>query len=282
MIIILTVINAFIIYRQNQQKKQRQDRNDILLLLLFFLSTDSRSIGNEVKLRRHKDSRPNVLLIPDPTQTILSDGAVIQAWQIYAQIVSIEHSVYLQVWHPVGSTSAAPSASVPGLATEDTYVLVGQTFIQPTELRFHERALPAEDFLRTSRGDVLGLYFPQFNPIGWSSVPCGSPRQSCLYVESPTNVTIGRTLTFKSTSRSRNSCRIYSIQALFGKRIAGHFSRKLFRDWKKRRISISLCFFSPRYHCYFFLSRSVNTDRYQIVDIFISVCLCVYICTGSV
>lgn len=208
-------------HHNNQQQQQQHDVYHDIVLLLFFLSTDSRSIGNEVKLRRHKDSRPNIVLIPDPTQTVLSDGAVIQAWQIYAQIVSVEHSVYLQVWHPLASSSSKPAASaVPGLASENTsYVLVGQTFIQPTELRFHERALPAEDFVRTSRGDVLGLYFPQFNPIGWSSVPCGSARQSYLYVEGPTDVAVGRTLTFKSTAKAKNSCRIYSIQALFGKRL---------------------------------------------------------------
>ena len=163
-------------------------------------------------LRPNKDAARSAIVIGDPTNTVLSDG-VVAAWQIYAKIVSIEHRVFLQVWRP--SSSASASQSVFDVA-KSTYTLVGQTYVEPTELRFHEIVLQASEFIGVRSGDVLGLYFPSFNPIGWSAVPCGSTAQRYAYVRNPANVTVGSRFHFRSATSGRNACRYYSFAALFG------------------------------------------------------------------
>ena len=58
--------------------------------------TDSRYLGNEIRLRPLRDSTNNTVVIVDPLQTALADG-VIDAWQMYSTAVSLYHAVYLQV-----------------------------------------------------------------------------------------------------------------------------------------------------------------------------------------
>jgi len=173
--------------------------------------TESRGLGAAVTLRPNNDSARNAIVIGDPTNTVLSNG-VVSGWQIYAKIVSIEHRVFLQVWRP--SASSAQRSMFDGV--ESVYTLVGQTHVEPTELRFHEIVLKASEFIDVRSGDVLGLYFPSFNPIGWSAVPCGSAKQRYAYVRNPVNVTVGSRFHFRSATSGRNACRYYSFAALFG------------------------------------------------------------------
>lgn len=165
------------------------------------VTVESRGLGPEVMLRPNKDSARNAVVIGDPTSTVLSDG-IVSGWQIYAKIVSIEHRVFLQVWRP---------SSFDGV-----YTLVGQTYVEPTDLRFHEIVLHASEFIGVRAGDVLGLYFPSFNPIGLSAVPCGSAKQRYAYVLNPVNVTVGSRFHFRSATSGHNACRYYSFAALFG------------------------------------------------------------------
>jgi len=65
----------------------------------YCIHVESRGIGSAVTLRPNKDSARNAIVIGDPTNSVLADG-VLSGWQIYAKIVSIEHSVFLQVWRP--------------------------------------------------------------------------------------------------------------------------------------------------------------------------------------
>jgi len=58
---------------------------------------DSRMLGNDVKLRPNSDLEVDRVVIPDPTQSVMSqEGALIQAWQMYVNTVSIRHYVQLQ------------------------------------------------------------------------------------------------------------------------------------------------------------------------------------------
>ena len=176
-------------------------RHAYMLSFVLSLFTDSRSLGNEVKLRSKKDLDPDSIIIPDPTQSALSDSWI-RAWQIYAQVISVQHSVYLQVWRQVPTM-------------ENQLQLVGQTFVQPSELRFHELALPSDQLLKITQGDVLGLYFPQFNPVGWTCVPCASYRQHFLHARNPVDVTTGKTFAFKPATLTEDCpCRQYSMAAL--------------------------------------------------------------------
>jgi hypothetical protein len=58
--------------------------------------SDSRVWGHEAKLRPHRDTEPDLVIIPDPTQTALNDG-VIRSWQAFSYIVNVDYRVYFQV-----------------------------------------------------------------------------------------------------------------------------------------------------------------------------------------
>jgi len=118
----------------------------------------------------------------------------------------------MQVWRPTVSTA--------GVRDDASYTLVGQSFVGLTELRFHEISLPPTSRLRVARGDVLGLYYPGSNPVGWSTVPCASSRQRYRYVSRYGRrepLIVGDTLRFQTAAAGQDACRQYSFAALFGK-----------------------------------------------------------------
>ena len=166
---------------------------------------ESRDFGHEAKLRAFPadDGASDMIIIPDPTQTSLSDG-VIKGWQVFAKIVSIQHEVYLQVWRPLQDH-------------ENIYSLVGQTYYKPIELRFHEVVLSSDQQIRIRKGDVLGLYFPKYNPVAWSTVPCAYEMQRYRYIESPSTLDKGMAKQFNAASDRWDACRQYSFKAVFGK-----------------------------------------------------------------
>lgn len=169
-------------------------------------------LGYEAKLRPHRDldNVTNTIIIPDPTQRALND-AVIRGWRTYIKIVSFQHEVYLQVWRPSPYYTS-------------TYTLVGQTYFAPQQLRFQEVVLDHfEDMIFLKKGDILGLYFPINNPIGWSSVPCSDSGQAYRYLVGPGSVIPGKTFTFNTATLTDDSaCRQYSFTAVFGKNSQGN------------------------------------------------------------
>jgi len=116
----------------------------------------------------------------------------------------------IQVWRRTSSSQQLNDAS--------SYTLVGQTLVRLTELRFHEISLPTSSRLRVTRGDVLGLYYPGSNPVGWSTVPCSSAAQRCLFISRSTRepLLVGDTFHFQTAPAGHNACRQYSFAALFG------------------------------------------------------------------
>ena len=106
----------------------------------------------------------------------------------------------------------------PSLDNAFEYRLVGQTFFQPPELRFQEVALEPSAHIKLQRGDVLGLYFPQFNPLAWSAVPCAYPAQRHLYLHQPQAVGVGVTSHFQRAQAGPHACRHYSFIAVLGER----------------------------------------------------------------
>ena len=72
--------------------------------------------------------------------------------------------------------------------------------------------------IHLKRGDVLGLYFPKQNPIGWSSVPCAGSGQTYRYLNGPTGVMVGKTFTFsQALLGDESACRHYAFTSIFGK-----------------------------------------------------------------
>ena len=162
---------------------------------------DSRSFGHEAKLRSREDSHQNAILIPDPTQSAISGGTII-GWKVFNKVISVEHEVYLQVWRRTEHINR--------------YTLVGQTFYQPAELRSHEVVLDPQHYIWIHEGDILGLYFPKYNPFAWDSVPCAYQSQRYRYIDDPIDVAVGTTKQFLAAPGGWDACRQYSFQALFG------------------------------------------------------------------
>ena len=63
----------------------------------FIFHADSRDFGQEPKMRTHFDpDNSNMVLIPDPTRTALTQGTII-GWRVFIQQISMQHQVYFQV-----------------------------------------------------------------------------------------------------------------------------------------------------------------------------------------
>lgn len=182
----------------------------IVSLLLFI---DSRTFGHEAKMSPNRDDTiHNAILLTDPSHGSMSDG-LITGWRLFVKILSVRHEVFLQIWRRRrpphgGATTNADDVNM--------YTLVGQTFIRPTELRYTEYPLETNQLLRIRAGDVLGLYFPDLNPIGWSSVPCAFREQRYMFVTNPSKVAVGSSFRFETAPPGDDSCRQYSFLAVFG------------------------------------------------------------------
>ena len=117
----------------------------------------------------------------------------------------------LQVWRPMSSSSTDPVT---------TYMLVDQTLVIPTQLRLFNVHLDPEKYIRVRHGDVLGLYHPRFNPVGWSAVPCAAvDRQAYRVAVASTTgpAVLGSKVHFQPASLDDPApCRHYSFAAVFG------------------------------------------------------------------
>lgn len=174
--------------------------------------------GHEAKLRPHRDHSRDMVLIPDPTQTALGDD-VIRGWHLFANIISVEHGVYLQVWRPghdKGAGSGAPDRK-DAETGQRTYTLVGQTFYRPSELRMQETSLMPHQMIYVRHGDVLGLQLAKFNPLAWSTVPCAYEQQRFKFFETRDPVKVGSTVNFTSAPPGDTACRQYSFTAVLSK-----------------------------------------------------------------
>jgi len=156
-------------------------------------------------MRPNKDeSLTNAFLLPDPQQAAFSDGLVIR-WYLFIKILSIQHDVFFQIWRPS-----------PGSSSPNVYTLVGLTYVQPTELR--ELEVDVDPPIWVKAGDVVGLYFPLYNPIGWTSVPCASEYQRYRFITDQSfSAVVGRSYSFETAPSGESApCRHYSFAAIFG------------------------------------------------------------------
>ena len=135
----------------------------------------------------------------------------------------------MQVWRPAAAATSAVSV-VDDDDDDVTFTLVGQTFVRLTQLRFHEISLPESRRLAVRRGDVLGLYYPGSNPVGWTRVPCASRRQRHRSVSRRSSrdpLVVGDSLRFHvAPSSAHDACRQYSFAALFGNLAARSHRRR--------------------------------------------------------
>jgi len=114
----------------------------------------------------------------------------------------------MQVWRPT-SLSSTDLAS--------TYTLVAQTLVQPRQLRNVDVPLDREQYIHLRQGDTLGLYYPRFNPVGWSAVPCAAVDRQAYRVAVASTSVAGRTVNFQPARVDDPApCRHYSFAAVFG------------------------------------------------------------------
>ena len=81
------------------------------------------------------------------------------------------------------------------------YTLVGETMITALWVGHNYFALYPRDRIGIRRGDVLGVYFPKYNPIPWTAVECRQGNQH-LYKYNPYSVTSSMTSSGKQCAQT--------------------------------------------------------------------------------
>lgn len=89
------------------------------------------------------------------------------AWNVYTTRGRRSQYVHLQFWRP-----AAPAAPSTRPDNPVRYRLVGETVIQALWVGHNLFTLYPRDRIAVRRGDVLGIYFPKYNPIPYTQAPC--------------------------------------------------------------------------------------------------------------
>jgi len=96
------------------------------------------------------------------------------------------------------------------------YGLVGETVVVALWIGPSYFALYPQDRIPVRRGDVVGIYFPRYNPIPWSAVACRRGNEH-LYKYNPYSVTMimsgERDVVFDTGRTDWKPCRAYSVNA---------------------------------------------------------------------
>jgi len=96
------------------------------------------------------------------------------------------------------------------------YGLVGETVVVALWIGHSYFALYPRDRIAVRRGDVIGIYFPRYNPIPWSTVDCRRGNAH-LFKYNPYSVTMvlagQRDVVFDTGRQDWNPCRAYSVNA---------------------------------------------------------------------
>ena len=96
------------------------------------------------------------------------------------------------------------------------YRLVGETVVVALWIGHSYFALYPQDRIAVRRRDVIGIYFPRYNPIPWSTADCRHGNEH-LYKYNPYSVTMvlsgERDVVFDTGRQDWNPCRAYSVNA---------------------------------------------------------------------
>ena len=164
------------------------------LCILFVLEGRTYNYGYDVTSREHADHWRDAAYVIHPDDTLPYDGFV-TVWHVY---LSRPANLSLIVWRPY-----------PVHPTE--YRLVDYTNITVNSSGHHMIALTRRTRIPFLAGDVLGMYFPQKNPVPFSK------RSSChrnlLYLHNPCPFSRCRDFVFREQEPGWNPCRVYSISA---------------------------------------------------------------------
>ena len=156
-----------------------------------------RFLGYPAIWRDSEDSVKKAMFIVDPTQKAKRDGVVI-GWNVYTSRGRRSQTAHLQIWRLVKG--------------DNTFKLVGQTIFIAQWVGHNYFPLYPSHRIKVKAGDVVGLYFPKYNPIPWSATTCERGNDH-IFRYNPRNVEIGREFRFEKSSSDWKPCRAYSINA---------------------------------------------------------------------
>ena len=100
----------------------------------------------------------------------MQDGQVV-AWDVYTTRGRRSQAVHLQIWRPVRPA-------------DNRYRFVGETVTVALWVGHSRFVMYPRDRISVRRGDVIGIYFPKYNPIPWSAADCSHGNEH-LYKYSP-------------------------------------------------------------------------------------------------
>ena len=174
------------------------------MLLAWMMCTGAvRFLGNEADWRETEDHEKSAVFIIDPSQGSPSDGFV-TGWHVYTTRGRRSQVVHLQVWRPTDDRSGDGYYR---------YRRVGETVIAALWVGHNFFALYPADRIPVLRGDVLGIYFPSYNPIPWTSVPCRHGNEHLLRHVVRKQDGLAAEMSFEKRGRNSNPCRRYSLNA---------------------------------------------------------------------
>ena len=137
------------------------------------------------------------VFLVDPSMRALHAGILV-GWNVYTARGRRSQKVHLQVWRPID-------------VRRRKYALAGETKIAALWVGYSFFPLRPDDRIKVLPGDILGLYFPKYNPIPWSSVQCANGNDH-LFKYNPTRLLAsGGTITFDQPARDWKPCRQYSF-----------------------------------------------------------------------
>lgn len=177
----------------------------------------ARYLGHIADWRESEDSVKRAILITDPSQRAVRDGYVTE-WNVYTTRGRRSQYVHLQMWRP---------AAVGRTVDNNKYQLVGETVIQALWVGHNLFTLYPSDRIAVQRGDVLGIYFPKYNPIPWSPAPCHGETNQHLFkynynlfggqsqqrMSALGGVSRRREISFERAKTDWSPCRQYSLNA---------------------------------------------------------------------
>ena len=101
--------------------------------------------------------------------------------------------------------------------TAELFKLVGQTKVKIDSTGSFSFPLGEGEHISVQEGDIIGVYFPYFNPITYNSRACYAPEERLRYNPEPPDLSAaGAEVEFDTASLSWDPCRSYSIEAVIG------------------------------------------------------------------
>lgn len=113
---------------------------------------------------------------------------------------------FLQIWRQGSKQSM------------ERFKLIGQTKVAPP-VGNYTKTLSKNEFIKVMRGDVLGFYFSENNPIVYNTRPCYTNDERLRYNDDLPDLSgdpTGLELAVQVPALTWNPCRLYSLQAIVG------------------------------------------------------------------